>query len=386
MFCPFLLGTLQAGQERPSSTMLGSSPEPVLPGFSADSPIVDFHKNIIIAHKAFVIGLPLGVNLTPSSGISERQHRKAVTRHIRSDAFKLLSWLGCTMVLGAILAPLIFYLGKSMADLPILDGYISAVLERSDFDRYFNRAMLLAALICIIPLLRSLELGRKSRTLKVNLFWKSHFFAGFFLAGGLLLILGGTYLSLGLFESENRFDLSMAGKFMATAIVVSLLEEWIFRGLLLDAVLRSSRTFIALFFVTFFFALVHFLKPPETIDLNDADVKITTGFWMIGQIFMHFGNPVFIAAEFATLFALGWVLGWARLRTCSLWLSIGLHSGWVFSYELYRYHTFMPKRYQPELFLPYIGSSLKSGLIPLATVCLTGVMAAIWLYFRRRRH
>ena len=128
-----------------------------------------------------------------------------------------------------------------------------------------------------------------------------------------------------------------------------------------------------------------FLKPPGTIDLNDADVKLTTGFWMIGQIFIHFGNPVFIAAEFATLFAVGGVLGWARLRTCSLWLSIGLHSGWVFSYELYRYHTFMPKRYSPELFLPYIGTNLKSGLIPLTTVCLTGVVIAIWLCLRNRR-
>ena len=309
-----------------------------------------------------------------------------MTRHIQSDALKLLSWLGCTMVLGAILAPLIFYLGKSMADLPVFDGYISAVLKRSDFDRYFNRAMLLAALVCIIPLLRSLKLGRKSLTLKANPFWKSHFLGGFFLAGGFLLALGGAYLALGIFESENRFDLRMAGKFMVTALAVSLLEEWIFRGLLLDAVLRSSRTFIALFFVTFFFALVHFLKPPGTIDLNDADVKITTGFWMVGQIFMHFGNPVFIAAEFATLFAVGGVLGWARLRTSSLWLGIGLHSGWVFSYELYRYHTFMPKRYSAELFLPYIGTDLKSGLIPLAIVCLTGVVSAIWLYSRHRRH
>jgi membrane protease YdiL (CAAX protease family) len=308
-----------------------------------------------------------------------------VTRHIRSDALKLLGWLGCTMVLGAALAPLIFYIGKSMADLPILDGYLSAVLKRSDFNRYFNRAMLLAALICIIPLLRSLKLGRGSLTLKANPFWKSHFLGGFFLAGGLLLILGGAYLALGLFESEKGFDLHMAGKFMATALVVGLLEEWIFRGLLLDALLRSSRASIALLFVTFFFALVHFLKPPGTIDLNDADVKLTTGFWMIGQIFIHFGNPVFIAAEFATLFAVGGVLGWARLRTCSLWLSIGLHSGWVFSYELYRYHTFMPKRYSPELFLPYIGTNLKSGLIPLTTVCLTGVVIAIWLCLRNRR-
>ncbi|MCH2061390.1 MAG: CPBP family intramembrane metalloprotease [Verrucomicrobiales bacterium] len=306
-----------------------------------------------------------------------------MTRHIRSDAMKLLSWLGCTVVLGAILAPLIFYLGKWMADLPALEGYLSATLKRSDFDRYFNRAMLLAALICIVPLLRSLKLGRKSPTLKANPFWKSHFLGGFFLAGGILLILGCTYLSLGIFESENSFNFRMAGKFMVTALVVSLLEEWIFRGLLLDVVLRTSRVFLALFFVTFFFALVHFLKPPDTIDVQDADVKITTGFWMIGQIFMHFGNPVFIASEFATLFAVGWVLGWARIRSCSLWLSIGLHAGWVFSYELYRYHTLMPKRHSPELFLPFIGSDLKSGLIPLATVCMTGVIAAIWLRSRQ---
>lgn len=42
--------------------MLGSTPESILAGFSAHPPIVDFHSNIIMAHKAFVIGLPLGVN------------------------------------------------------------------------------------------------------------------------------------------------------------------------------------------------------------------------------------------------------------------------------------------------------------------------------------
>jgi membrane protease YdiL (CAAX protease family) len=294
-----------------------------------------------------------------------------VTRHIKSDALKLLSWLGCTLILGAALAPVLYNMGKAMVDFRLLDGYIARILRESDFSRYFNRAMLLAALICIIPLMRSL---------------KPHFLAGFVLAGGLLLMLGWAYLVLGLFESERRFDLRMAGKFMTTALVVSLLEEWLFRGLLLDAVLRSTRKWVALLFVTFFFALVHFLKPPGSIMVSDADVNLTTGFWMIGQIFMHFGNPVFIAAEFGTLFAVGWVLGWSRLRTSSLWLGIGLHAGWVFSYELYKYHTFMPKRYTPELFLPYIGANLKSGLIPLTTVCLTGVVAAIWLYFRHRRH
>ena len=42
--------------------MLGGTPESVLAGFSAHPPIVDFHGFTIKAHKAFVIGLPLGVN------------------------------------------------------------------------------------------------------------------------------------------------------------------------------------------------------------------------------------------------------------------------------------------------------------------------------------
>ena len=60
------------------------------------TPVVALHSHdkIVIRHKAFVIGLPRNVVL----GFS------AVTRHIKSDALKLLAWLACTVVLGAALA------------------------------------------------------------------------------------------------------------------------------------------------------------------------------------------------------------------------------------------------------------------------------------------
>ena len=79
-----------------------------------------------------------------------------MTSRIRSDALKLLAWLGCTIVLGAALAPALFNIGKALVGFRMFDGYIGKVLEESDFGRYFNRAMLLAAVICIFPLLRSL--------------------------------------------------------------------------------------------------------------------------------------------------------------------------------------------------------------------------------------
>ena len=310
-----------------------------------------------------------------------------MTRRIKSDALKLLAWLACTVVLGAALAPLLFKAGKQFVEVAVgmrlLDdqGSIYRVLTESGFGRYFNRAMLLAAVICLIPLVISLRLRRSDFGLQKNPRWAAHLSGGFALAGGLLLLMGFVYLQMGLFRMHEEWSWSWSetGKFLQQGFGASILEEVLFRCVLLAVVMRTMRPLGAAFFVTFFFALVHFLVPPEGLEVSEADVGYGTGFWMVGQIFARFGNPVFIAAEFATLFMVGAVLAWSRLRTRSLWLGIGLHAGWVFCLKLYDYHTFVPKKYQPDLVLPYVGADLKSGIIPLTTVCLTGVLAALVL-------
>lgn len=310
-------------------------------------------------------------------------------RNIRSDALKLLAWFGCALIFGAILAPWLYKIGKALVQFRAFESigpfgqWLEIKLSSAPFGRYFNRAMLLGALICMIPLVRSLRLKRTHLGLQKNQYWKSDFAVGFLLAAGILFILGLIYLSLGFFEAINVFEVSEIGKFITAAIVVALLEEFLFRGLLLGAVMRTARPFIALIFVTFFFAMIHFLKPPPNCtNLEDSDVYFGTGFWMIGQIFAQFENPLFIAKGFLALFAVGLVLGWARLRTSSLWLGIGLHAGWVFCVKTYDYHSLAPKKYGPDLILPYIGADLKEGLIPLCGICLTGVLASIWLRVR----
>lgn len=315
--------------------------------------------------------------------------RKPLTRHINSDALKLLTWMVCTLLLGAALAPLMFNIGKSVVDFRLLDedGFLARVLRESEFGRYFNRAMLLAALICLVPLLRSLEMRRSDIGLRKNPRWVPHLFGGFVLAGGLLLLMGWIYLEMGLFglREGKYWSWSKAGKFLQQGLGASVLEEILFRGLLLAVLLRTTRSFTAALFLTFFFALIHFLKPPEALIIEDADVGAGTGFYMVGQIFARFGNPIFIAAEFATYFAVGAVLVWARLRTNSLWLGIGLHAGWVFCLKLYNYYTYIPKAYREDVLLPYVGDDLKIGLIPLTMVCLTGVIAATCLRLGLRR-
>lgn len=299
---------------------------------------------------------------------------------------KIVAYIACTVVTGAVLAPLLFAIGKhAIPGFRLLpeDGWLMERLQSSDFGRYFNRAMLLAAVVCLFPLLRSLRMRWRDIGLRRNPARWRHFFGGFAVAAILLLAMGGVYLLIGVYEFRKddlfKWKWEKLGKFLLTGITVGLLEEYLFRGALLGTFLRGMRRFSAVFWVTFFYAIVHFLKPPEALVVADNDVTAWSGFWMVGQIFARFGNPVVLAGEFATLFAIGWIMAWARLRTGSLWLSIGLHAGWVFSFKLYNEVTDITKRLRPDAVPPFIGADLKDGLIPLAVVLLTGVLVALVL-------
>jgi len=300
---------------------------------------------------------------------------------LQKDAVKIGIYFVAVLVVGAALAPVIFNVGKAVAGFRIVDpaggglpAYLHGVLTRSSFNRYFNRAMLVAALLCLWPLLRSLKARRADLGLERNPRGLAHFGIGFLAAGGFLLAMGGTYVARRYFAVDITLTPEKLGSIAMSALAVGVIEEFFFRGAILGVVLRTAKPFAALVFVSAFFSIVHFLKPPDGLKIADAEVGWGTGFWLIGQIFARFGNPVFIAAEFATLFAVGWVLGMARLRTHSLWLAIGLHAGWVFSLKLFAECTKLTPRLRRGEYLPWVGTDLKVGIVPLLVVALTGVV------------
>ena len=67
------------------------------------------------------------------------------------------------------------------------------------------------------------------------------------------------------------------------------------------------------------------------------------------------------------------------MRTNSLWLSIGLHCGWVFGLKLFSKLTTIPPKLQKGEYLPWVGRDLKEGLVPLLFVALTGLIVFFWL-------
>jgi hypothetical protein len=85
-----------------------------------------------------------------------------------------------------------------------------------------------------------------------------------------------------------------------------------------------------------------------------------------------------LVSALATLFFIGWILADARVLTHSLWLSIGLHAGWIFGSGTF---SLLVRQRIPAL--PWVGKNLLVGIIPLGVAALTWVIMRIWVKYDR---
>lgn len=360
---------------------------------------------VVVFRKVRVMGglRPKGVGVILSnvaiSRISLYRALMAGGSFFQSSLFKILIFLIGTVVIGALFAPLLYFGGKHVVAQGWLAGGwfdgINNSMERAYFSRYFNRAILLGALLMIWPTLRwlnprtfpqrrprpSFGAMREQLLLSENPLWWRHLLLGFFLAAGTLLLLGWFYLGQGWYEARDAGKplSQILATALGTAIAVGLLEEFVFRGAL-QAVLAKLLKPKSLFWcIAVFFAIIHFFNAPTT--LNIETVSAGSGFWMVGKIFEHFfsqfANPYFLFAEFAVLLAIGLVLGYTRMKTGSLWLGIGLHAGWVFGVK-----TLSPltqRAFASGEMMPWLGDNLRVGAVSCLVVSLTGLVLWFWL-------
>lgn len=309
----------------------------------------------------------------------------------QSVGFKVAVFVVGTILLGAILSPLLYIGGKHVVakgwieNVPVLES-LHGSMDRAKFSRYFNRGILAGALLMLYPTFRWLLAGRNQDQEKVSLrqwmqlrqnrHWWQHLGLGFLLAGVPILILGWVYVKMGWYVPKENADGLLGVLFAAlfTGFAVSFLEEFLFRGALTSIFSGLLKPLPLLLGIAIFFAIVHFLKPPKGADITE--VTAWSGFHMLGLIFGHFDEPDFLAA-FAVLFAIGLVLGFTRLKTQSLWLGIGLHAGWVFGAKtlgpMLRINVKFPEK------MPWLGKDIASGLIATSIVCATGLIVWLWL-------
>jgi uncharacterized protein len=296
-------------------------------------------------------------------------------RHSR-PALALAVYLLAVFAGGALLAPWLFHAVQALAP-----GW--PALERiagMPFGRYVNRGLLIVALVGLPFFVHGSGI-RSWRDVGVPPGWiRWRWFGGAFALGFVsLAAVCLVALAAGGRELRPRTPGELAAELLgvlATALVVAVIEELLFRGAIFGGLRRSTGWPAALAVSSGVYAIVHFMgrpQTPETVDwLSGLRVLPTM---LAGMTELHTLVPAVINLTLA-----GAILALAFQWTGDLSASIGIHAGWIFWLRYYGYLTREPPGGESWFWGTH---RLVDGW--LAFVALVGVLGLVWLLARRRR-
>jgi membrane protease YdiL (CAAX protease family) len=286
------------------------------------------------------------------------------------NLLRLLACLGGIVLLGCLLSPPLYWTGSWLAEIGVLP-----IVEGFPFHRYFSRSIQIATVLMLWPAFRWIGIRRlEPLGIQPNARWKSDLALGFAVAAvpailmSVGLVWGGVY--------QIRPDWPAAGflRIAGTAAAVSVIEEFLFRAVLLGLCLMAMRTVPAILLGSLVFAVVHFLRPLKKA--SQEPVTWLSGFEQIPLAFTSAPPWPLLGWGFATLFLAGILLAGATVSTRSLFIAIGVHAGWIATQQGLRLIAkFQPK---PAELLPLVGDNVVSGavptgLLPLAMLAVTGI-------------
>lgn len=293
----------------------------------------------------------------------------------------LAVFIGGVLLVGALLAPPLFFAAQSFIESHPGSPF-SAFLAKSEFPAYFNRAAMLAAFGGLIPLLRSLRLTWREMTggMDARRGWPQ-LGLGFALALAWIIAMGLFCFVAGASKLKITPNWGAVVMPLVSGLTVATMEELLFRGAILGILCHSLGARRGLWWTTGLFALVHFLKPPADGVFTPDQVTWASGFAVIPHLFRGFGQWNNFIGEFILLFSVGWVLARARQASGGLWLSIGLHAGWVAGMKYFGQIVVVTQALNDGALAPWmVRNTCRSivspivGVVPVIAVLLTGLV------------
>ena len=240
----------------------------------------------------------------------------------------LLCYLLVVFAGGALLAPWLHHLLQW-----IVPG---SQLAAAPFGRIVNRALLIVALLGLPFFVRAAGIRRWADVgvdpRRVG--WRriaAGFAMGFTSLAAvcsIALAAGGRTLRL------DRTPGELAAQFLgalATALVVGVIEELLFRGAIYGGLRRAMPWGAALLASSAIYAIVHFLTRPVSPDV----VRWDSGLRALPTMLAGAADLKTLVPAFLSLTLAGVVLGLAYQRTGDLYASIGIHAGWIFWLKFY---------------------------------------------------
>ena len=220
----------------------------------------------------------------------------AVLRLIQSDFSKVILFFTLTIIASAIASPWVYNAGMLLAEVgqsralnPLLDWLANRCADAT-FAAFYNYTLLGCAIILAGPFIMWFSLSNQS-SLQPSKPWrirlptsantrqngqalcrnpkaKLHLAIGFLITGSLVSI------SICLLEMIAWFSFTQSPDYwsaicngVASAIVITLVSEWLFRGILMGIFLRAMRPAMAMVLISLFYAIIYSLLP--TRERND---------------------------------------------------------------------------------------------------------------------
>ena len=318
-----------------------------------------------------------------------------------SDVFKVWLYAAAAVMLGAWTSPRLYDAGKALAEIcatkqtngPL--SWLAGICQSTDFPGFFVAATVIFAGLLFLPFMHWLHGGRAAagsnpwsfrlpagarplaggQRLVKNPHGLRQGTTGFLLVTAFFLAVVGALVLAGVLHWKNPGAalVKIAAQALASALGLAVLQEILFRGIAMGIFLRAMRPAAALGLSAVLFALVHFLNPPPGMNVLDPDAA-GVGFELLRKIALQFSDPRVVLGTFTPLLALGGMLAYARWRTASLCLPVGIHAGWIFTHSMLGSMITVASHPSPVMRM-ISGASLKQGLIPLAAILL----AAAWI-------
>jgi membrane protease YdiL (CAAX protease family) len=261
-----------------------------------------------------------------------------------------------TLFLGAmILGPLLFFSLAGAWPIP--------------FHRAMDRALLISAVAALglfwsrIPLAKLWPWNGEA--------WKQ-LLLGYLIAAVSIQAMIGLDLAFAGFTSAHLSGSKVAGRVLlavVAALFVPPLEETVFRGFIQRELIQRLGWRWGWVLAAAIFMLAHFLKIP--VELDRQPVHLWSGATAMGAAFLPVVHGEFLCGRGLNLFLIGLILGGIFLRSGSLWMNAGLHSGWIFGLLLFTGFT----RPVEAPYISYFSSDILSSLLTTLVLLLLG----LWL-------
>lgn len=140
--------------------------------------------------------------------------------------------------------------------------------------------------------------------------------------------------------------LQKTGIALLLALLISYVEEPIFRGVLLAGLRQKITLWAAILLSSAYYGSLHFLETGTLVAYQE--LTFSSGFMLFGEAIANWLNPVALSA-FAGLFMVGIFLSVIRTQIPqSLGLCIGFHASWVWQIKISK--VFLDTNYQS----PYV--------------------------------